>query len=670
MIRDCKEINFLSSNSTFNCETTIFYSNLSKMLKSIQFIFILFIILYTSCTNKKEDFTSGVLVNSPVIGNTIPVYQSSQSISIKGYPGEMIDKCIEKRIMGQDLDHLIEPFTQKNETSAWQSEFLGKWMLSAVAAYQYNNEEELLEKIKYAAEGLMATQLANGYIGNYGPDDQLKAWDIWGRKYSMLGLIRYYRISGDSKALDAASRVADHLISQVGPDRENIIKTGFYRGMASSSVLEPIVYLYNETRQKKYLDFANYIVHQWETDKGPKLISKGLQNVNVSERFPAPEKWWSWENGQKAYEMMSCYDGLLELYKVTKKQEYLDAVIFTAENIMATEINIAGSGSGFECWYGTVSNQTRPTYHTMETCVTITWMNLCNKLLELTGDSKYGDEIEKTFYNALMASMKFDASEIAKYSPLEGIRQAGEEQCGMHINCCNANGPRGFAMIPDFGIKVRGNDLFINYYGEAEAEVLLNSTNKIRVHQSTSYPESGTIELSVTPEKNESFALNLRIPSWSDETIILVNGSLIDEVKPGTYLSISRTWTKGDKLSIQFDMRGKLNRSKDYQAITRGPIVLARDSRFDDGFVDETMIIQEEQGIVELMPMESKPPHIWMAFSAPCKTGTDLEGEGSVAKSISFCDFASAGNTWDASTRYRVWLKKTLNTTQMKYEGY
>lgn len=647
------------------------------MNKSTLFIGVLIYSLIISCDQKTNNSSPLTFVNKQnTEAPSRPIRYVSEGllpasrIKINGYAGEIIDRCLEKRILGQDVDHLIEPFKSKNETSAWQSEFLGKWMLSAVAAYQYNKDAALLNKIKYAAKELQATQMTNGYIGNYGPDDQLKAWDIWGRKYSMLGLIRYYEISKDEKALLAASQVADHLISQVGPNKENIIKTGFYRGMASSSVLEPIVYLYNHTGNDKYLDFANYIVSQWETIEGPKLITKALNNVPVNERFPAPEKWWSWENGQKAYEMMSCYDGLLELYKVTKKPQYLEAVIMTAENIMTTEINIAGSGSAFECWYGTVENQTRPTYHTMETCVTITWMNLCNKLLELTNESKYADEIEKSFYNALMASMKFDATEIAKYSPLEGTRQAGEEQCGMHINCCNANGPRGFAMIPDFGIKTQGNNLFINYFGASEAVVQLSSKNKINIHQSTTYPESGKIEIKVIPEEKMEFTLNLRIPSWSNETIVKVNGRAIAELEPGTYLPILRNWKKGDEISIQFDMRGKLHMNHGHQAITRGPILLTRDSRFSDGSVDETMIVQEEDDIIDLEPRENKPSHIWMAFTASCKTGTDLEGEGSKAKPISFCDFASAGNTWDPSTRYRVWLRKTLNATQMKYEEY
>ena len=56
---------------------------------------------------------------------------------------------------------------------------------------------------------------------------------------------------------------------------------------------------------------------------------------------------------------MSCYDGLLELYKITKNPDYLKAVEATVRNIIDEEINIAGSGSAFECFYH--GNGCRPT---------------------------------------------------------------------------------------------------------------------------------------------------------------------------------------------------------------------------------------------------------------------------------------------------------------------
>jgi hypothetical protein len=108
--------------------------------------------------------------------------------------------------------------------------------------------------------------------------------------------------------------------------------------------------------------------------------------------------------------MMSCYDGLLVLYKVTGEQDYLKAVELTANDIIKSEINLTGSGSSFECWYKGNSFQTEPAYHTMETCVTFTWMKLCFNLLRTTGNPLYADQIEKSAYNALMASMKDDGS--------------------------------------------------------------------------------------------------------------------------------------------------------------------------------------------------------------------------------------------------------------------
>ncbi|WP_300284767.1 beta-L-arabinofuranosidase domain-containing protein [uncultured Alistipes sp.] len=151
--------------------------------------------------------------------------------------------------------------------------------------------------------------------------------------------------------LEAAGRLADHLLTQI-PSGKSIVEAGLYRGMPPSSILEPMVALYDRTGDKRYLDFAEYIVAQWETERGPRLIGKALEGVPVSQRFvpdTKQEAWWSWDNGQKACEMMSCYDGLLDLYKITGKPEYLEAVHKSVRNILDEEIDIAGSGRATTC---------------------------------------------------------------------------------------------------------------------------------------------------------------------------------------------------------------------------------------------------------------------------------------------------------------------------------
>jgi len=598
--------------------------------------------------------------------NPIP----ARSISIKGYLGDKIDLCISKRIATQDAAYMVEPFTKRTETHLWQTEFWGKWILSAIAAYEYNHDPALLTTIKAAVTGLLATQTPDGYIGNYTPEAQLQQWDVWGQKYTLLGLLSYYDISGDKKSLEAAKKLADRLLTLIGPGKKDIIRTGNYRGMPSSSILEPMVLLYKHTAEKKYLDFAKYIVGQWETADGPKLISKALDGVPVAERFPAPKSWWSWENGQKAYEMMSCYEGLLELYRITGEPSYLKSAKLAVQNIINTEINVAGSGTAFECFYHGIDRQTEPTYHTMETCVTFTWIKLCNNLLRLTGDPMYADQIEKTIYNALLASMKFDGSQIAKYSPLEGERHEGEEQCGMHINCCNANGPRAFTLIPRMTVLSANNEIFVNLYSQSVASVQLNPKNMVNIEQVTGYPETGKVEINVNPEKPGSFELALRIPSWSTHNSLTVNGVPIEGIVSGNYQKISRTWQKGDKVVLILDMTGRLVSQNGYQAILRGPVLLARDTRFGDGFVDEAAIVQLKNNLVELQPAKDKTEHVWMTFTAPLVLGTNLEGDSKQPKAIKFCDFASAGNTWESASRYRVWIRKTLNVMNAEYKAY
>ena len=611
--------------------------------------------------------------SKPGAANTVLdkiISYSPGSVKIAGYLGDKINLVIEKRIKSQDVDQLVEPFRHKNETHLWQSEFWGKWILSAIGSYEYNRDPEMLKIIQKAESELLATQMQSGYIGNYSDSAQLQQWDIWGRKYTLLGLLSYYDLTGDKAVLKASCRLADNLLTQVGPGKVNIVKTGNYRGMPSCSILEPMVYLFRRTGDKKYLDFAKYIVEQWETPDGPKLIGSALKGIAVAERFPHPSVWWSYDNGQKAYEMMSCYEGLLELYRITGEATYLKAVEMAVKNIIESEINIAGSGTAFECFYKGARYQTEPTYHTMETCVTMTWMKLCFNLLRLTENPLYADQIEISTYNALMASLKGDGTQIAKYSPLGGIRHAGEEQCGMHINCCNANGPRAFIMLPSFAVMGSQNEIFINMYGKSESVIPLNPKNKVTIDQISDYPVTDKVEININPVKSENITIAFRIPEWSVNTVLTINGNEVPGVIAGTYKKITRIWNKGDVVVLKLDLTGRLITLNGYQAILRGPVVLARDSRFGDGFIYEASVVKKNNGKVDLIASSKKPASVWMSFTAPLVLGTDLEGEFRNPMQINFCDFASAGNTWGEDSRYSVWIPLTLNVMNADYKSY
>lgn len=599
-------------------------------------------------------------VLSPAVNDQL---YPSLSANVTGYVGGKLDASYYNRILAQDVDRLIAPFRNRTETSCWQTEFWGKWFTSAVLAYRYKPEPQLKKVLDKAVDDLIATQTPDGYIGNYADDKHLEAWDIWGRKYSMLGLIAYYDLTGEQKVLKAAGKVADHLMNELDCRHSLIVKMGNHRGMAASSVLEPVCLLYSRTGDKKYLDFAEEIVRQWESPEGSRLISKA--DIDVSKRFPKPKgNWYGWEQGQKAYEMMSCYEGLLELYRLTGKSIYKDAVEKTWENINVTEINIAGSGSSMEAWFEGRKLQTLPISHYQETCVTATWIKLCQQLLRLTGEAKYADAIEQAFYNALLGAMKPDGSDWAKYTPLSGERLEGSEQCHMGLNCCVTSGPRGLFTFPLTSVMSAKDGLQVNFFAAGSYTLQTPGKQKIELIQETDYPETGKISMKVQLQNLENMSLRVRIPQWSKKTSLTVNGESVGDITSGKFVKIERKWQTGDALELKLDMRGRvlsLGEFPENMAIVRGPVVLSRDTRLSEIPI-ESMIrpVADKDGYIELEPAGENESEIWMKFKAPfIPESYDEDGFNPIP--VVLCDYASAGNSKEGHPQFKVWLPQLFD---------
>ncbi len=593
------------------------------------------------------------------------------SVQMNGFIGRKLDVSYQNRILSQDVDRLIEPFRNRNEDHCWQGEFWGKWFTSAVLAYRYRPEPALKAVLDRAVSDLISTQSPDGYIGNYAKANRLEQWDIWGRKYCMLGLLAYYDITRDVKSLDAAGKLADHLIKELAENKALIVEKGNFKGMPASSILEPITQLYVRTNDKKYLSFAEEIIQQWESPVGPQLISKSATDVGSRFPFPAVEQWAT--QGQKAYEMMSCYEGLLELYRITGKQAYKTAVEQTWQNILDTEISIVGSGSASECWYQGKNKQQYVTKHSQETCVTVTWIKLGQQLLRLTGNPKYADAIEKSYYNALLGSMKPDGSTWGMYAPIMGIRSEGSNQCEMGLNCCVASGPRGLFTLPLTAVMANKDGITINFFNGGSYKVKTPAGQVAELIQETEYPIQGKINMHLKLTNTEQFALAVRIPAWSKQTRLIVNDQPVTNVKAGEYTSITRNWKANDKIELEFDMRARIEKIEgqpSWLAIQRGPIVLARDARLaGDADVDETITpVLTEDGFVPLeIVKQNDKGNIWMAFRIPCLVGSWRLGENAKIVYLTFCDYSSAGNTFSETSRYRIWFPQLLDVTGKGY---
>ena len=613
------------------------------------------------------------------------------SVRLKGYLGERLDAMIERHVCGADVDYITAPFMEKTETKGWwQTEFWGKWMHSAVPYLGYCKSGKLRASIDHGIDRMLASQEPNGYIGNY-PDELRcgEGWDVWGMKYTLLGLIHYYDFVEKSEvksksekgksekgkqALNAAKRLCDYVIAEVGPNGKRgreLWQTGNWSGYASSSILEPVVWLYRRTGEKRYLDFATYIVKgMTEPEKGPRLLDLALKGVSVADRNGygnVAEKNGGYvmkHNRWKAYEMMSCYQGMLDYVEEKVKVEGEGeqwrnlrlAAVKTAEDIIKEEINLAGGCASSEAWFHGAKKQHLPYLHLQETCVTTTWMRFCEKILEVTGEPKWADQIERTFYNAYLGAMKQDGSEFAGYTPLSGNRYHGQHHCYMHTDCCTANGPRGFLCFLKEFYRKSGDTATFNFYGSALVDgfdmySLYPRTDRARIVSHT----TGTLKL------------RLRIPAWSAKTEVKLNGKPLDDVTAGTYFTIENDWKLGDIIEVKFDMPVVAHALEHHIAFTRGPVLLARDSRFADGDLTEPF----RQGITDGQPMptfaavRSPSDDIWMTFSATLPIGSHHENpEGANPETVFFCDYASAGNTWRRDNYYRTWFPVEFGPTE------
>ena len=94
-------------------------------------------------------------------------------------------------------------------------------------------------------------------------------------------------------------------------------------------------------------------------------------------------------------------------------------------------------------------------------------------------------------------------------------------------------------------------------------------------------------------------------------------------------------------------------------AFTRGPVLLARDSRFADGDFTEPFRegIKNGQRMNTFAEVRTPSDDMWMAFSAVLPIGSHTENpEASYPSAVFFCDYASAGNKWTRANYYRTWF--------------
>jgi len=463
-----------------------------------------------------------------------------------------------------------------------------------------------------------------------------------------LGMQYFLEICKDEalskKIIDSMCAQVDYIMEYVGDGDDKIDVPSaayFWYGLASSSILEPVVRLYNITGEKKYLDFATHIVKCGGSE--PEDIFQLAYEDNLYPyQYPTT----------KAYEMISCFEGLLEYYRATGEEKYKIAAVNFGNKLLESEVTVIGScGCTHELFDNAVVRQANTTNGpSQETCVTVTLMKFMYQLTLLTGDTKYADVFETALYNAYFGSINTEkivettplkqfpgcipeALPFGSYSPLTASER-GRDSGGLKLmsdnhyyGCCACIGSAGNGMIPKMALLTAKDGFLMNLYINGESESKTPENNKITFVTETSYPVYGDVKITLKLEKSENFKLSFRNPAWSKSTKLSVNGEAV-AVTEGK-ITIDREWNNEDVIELVLDMRTRAMSptpygsrilmtkpvvkkyfyvlplydvedpmAKNHIALLRGPLVLAQDNRLGYN-VDDAVEIKVTDGYVD-----------------------------------------------------------------------
>jgi DUF1680 family protein len=286
--------------------------------------------------------------------------------------------------------------------------------------------------------------------------------------------------------------------------------------------------------------------------------------------------------GEHAYSHVNALSSAMQSYLVLGDEKYLRAarngLQFVHEQSYATggwgpDEAFVPPGKGLlEASLGT-------THASFETpCGSYGHFKITRYLLRVTGDSRYGDSMERVLYNTIAGATPILADGTSFY--YSDYSYSGKKT--HHRDkwpCCSGTFPQ---LTADYGISsyYRSQDgVYVNLFIPSRLTWPQNGA-QFSLTQTTDYPRTETTQLALAAPRPESFTIYLRIPGWAGaKTAVFVNGHKADApVEAGKFFALQRTWKDGDRIEIEFDMPFRLesvdNENPDTVALVRGPLAL------------------------------------------------------------------------------------------------
>jgi DUF1680 family protein len=476
----------------------------------------------------------------------------------------------------------------------------------AVASLYASTKDPELDALMEKAIAVMAkAQREDGYVYTKAIIEQKKtgsaklfddklSFEAYNFGHLMTAACVHHRATGKTNLLDIAKKSADFLIGfykVATPEQaRNALCPAHYMGLTE---------LYRTTNEKKYLELVKYLINIKGTTEG---------TDDNQDRIPFRQQTVAMGHAVRGTYL---YAGVADVYAETGEDSLMRSLNLIWDNLTQRKMYVTGAcGALFDgvSPYGTSykPNDVQKTHQAFgrdyqlpnvsahnETCANIGNVLFNWRMFALTGDARYTDVVELALYNSVLSGISLSGDKFFYTNPLAAsndfpyqLRWMGGRIPYIRIsNCCPPNTVRTITEVSDYAYSLSDNAVWCNLYGSSQLQTTLKNGQAVALKQESNYPWNGNVTLTVEQFPAESFGLKLRLPSWCSDAKLLINGKVTSYTSERGYVTIQRTWKKGDVIQWNMAMPTELLESnplveenRNQVAVKRGPIVYCLES--------------------------------------------------------------------------------------------
>ena len=556
--------------------------------------------------------------------------------------------------LGRDISARQDDGDGKLGSTGWLLEQSAYWLDGALKLGYQLGDSTLIRKTTARLDGVVDGVLSspNHTFIWWKDDDIVKeengseskgAFNNWAHGLMGRCLVSYYQASGDERILKALEKVYSSGY-YLKPPQEDIygedagLTQGLVRGAVNLDAMsETYILTGNKAILSTMLDYA----------ANPEQIYEERRLLDKKDRWD--HNWGDATIHGVSLNEIARVPALLYLW--TGKSESLQASIHLLE--WADRFNGLPNGVvSAEEWISGIGP-----YRCTETCDIPATMWTKTWMMRITGDARWGDQVERAFLNAGPVPVSRDFKTMCYYQcpnridgatppapPIPGPgRQLIYSPTGNKTLCCVGSSNW---IIPNYvqnmWMKVAGEGLAFTLYGPCKAYA-----EGLELTCATAFPFGDEIRISVKAGPAKWMPLYFRVPQWCEGMTVLVNGKKAKTSCDSGFLRISRWWNDGDEILIRLPMQPRIYTVEDncyprhpyfteehcpggnkYSCVDYGPLLYAL-PLYD---IDENTVIPGQKSRFSLAAQDASQIEVVHRAEMPARWGWRIEDAPTLLK--------------------------------------